>query len=172
MPFDQLRDAPNHARWQQIIVGALWLCLYLRDASPCRTVSFPPYRSRNRLSLLLLFCSKMHCSLISVFTVFATIQVSLGAPAPVPAPQSVSKTARCGPSFGLTCLGSSWGNCCSQHGYCGSTAAYCGTGCQTGFGSCNSLPGPIVSASVSKNGKCGGSSGSTCLGSTYGNCCR
>ncbi|RYP54924.1 hypothetical protein DL768_000488 [Monosporascus sp. mg162] len=27
-------------------------------------------------------------------------------------------------------------SCCSQHGYCGSTAAYCGTGCQSEFGTC------------------------------------
>ncbi|KAL8975531.1 MAG: hypothetical protein Q9197_000208 [Variospora fuerteventurae] len=28
------------------------------------------------------------------------------------------------------------GSCCSQYGYCGSTADYCGTGCQPTFGTC------------------------------------
>ncbi|OAL55211.1 hypothetical protein IQ07DRAFT_498807, partial [Pyrenochaeta sp. DS3sAY3a] len=42
------------------------------------------------------------------------------------ATQAVSKDARCGPSFGgRTCLGSEWGDCCSQYSYCGSTLAYC-----------------------------------------------
>lgn len=35
-----------------------------------------------------------------------------------------------------TCLGSAFGDCCSEWGYCGSTNAYCGTGCQLAFGSC------------------------------------
>lgn len=37
---------------------------------------------------------------------------------------------------GATCLGSAFGECCSEWGYCGSTNAYCGTGCQLAFGSC------------------------------------
>jgi hypothetical protein len=31
---------------------------------------------------------------------------------------------------------------------------------------------PITTPKVSKDGTCGGSKGTTCLGSTYGNCCR
>ncbi|GKT45179.1 chitin deacetylase ARB_04768 [Colletotrichum spaethianum] len=43
----------------------------------------------------------------------------------------------CGPKYNNgTCLGSAFGNCCSQYGYCGSTTDHCGTGCQSGFGSC------------------------------------
>ncbi len=34
--------------------------------------------------------------------------------------------------------------CCSQYGYCGSTAAYCGTGCQS---QCTSTPSPPPPAS-------------------------
>ncbi|KAF2023810.1 hypothetical protein EK21DRAFT_49335, partial [Setomelanomma holmii] len=49
---------------------------------------------------------------------------------------SVSKTGRCGSEFGLTCLGSKFGSCCSQYSYCGSSTAYCGEGCKGGFGIC------------------------------------
>ncbi|KAH8816052.1 carbohydrate-binding module family 18 protein [Xylogone sp. PMI_703] len=38
-----------------------------------------------------------------------------------------------------TCEGSVHGPCCSQWGWCGSTADYCGTGCQAGFGQCGSF---------------------------------
>ncbi|TGO13015.1 hypothetical protein BTUL_0078g00240 [Botrytis tulipae] len=47
----------------------------------------------------------------------------------------VSTDASCG--NGYTCNGSSFGNCCSQYGWCGSTSTYCGTGCQSGFGTCS-----------------------------------
>ncbi|WYZ40736.1 hypothetical protein EsH8_IV_001077 [Colletotrichum jinshuiense] len=50
----------------------------------------------------------------------------------------VSTNGKCGASAGRTCLGSTFGNCCSSSGNCGSTAAYCGTGCQSKYGSCGS----------------------------------
>ncbi|OBT39329.1 hypothetical protein VE00_10469 [Pseudogymnoascus sp. WSF 3629] len=37
---------------------------------------------------------------------------------------------------GAACAGSAFGECCSEHGYCGDTNAYCGTGCQVAFGTC------------------------------------
>jgi hypothetical protein len=37
---------------------------------------------------------------------------------------------------GVTCLGSEFGDCCSQYGWCGSTAGHCGAGCQAAFGTC------------------------------------
>ncbi|KAF2746692.1 carbohydrate-binding module family 18 protein, partial [Sporormia fimetaria CBS 119925] len=49
----------------------------------------------------------------------------------------ISTNARCGGTDGYTCLGSVFGDCCSQYGYCGSSTPYCGTGCQPGFGECN-----------------------------------
>ncbi|KLU86886.1 hypothetical protein MAPG_05893, partial [Magnaporthiopsis poae ATCC 64411] len=49
----------------------------------------------------------------------------------------VSQDGSCGGKRGATCLGSVFGDCCSQYGWCGSTSAYCGTGCQPGFGKCN-----------------------------------
>jgi hypothetical protein len=50
---------------------------------------------------------------------------------------SVSGDGSCGNR--KTCQGSQFGNCCSGHGYCGSTNDYCllANGCQTAFGSCS-----------------------------------
>src|SRR4051794_8866248 len=56
--------------------------------------------------------------------------------APVPTTTKVSDDGSCGGSTGNTCQGSSFGNCCSQYGWCGSTADHCGTGCQKSFGTC------------------------------------
>ena len=47
---------------------------------------------------------------------------------------SVSEDGSCG--NGVTCKGSSFGDCCSSHGYCGSGSDYCGTGCNQAFGTC------------------------------------
>ena len=45
----------------------------------------------------------------------------------------VSTNGRCGAGFNkATCKGSSYGNCCSAGGWCGSTEAHCGKGCQSG----------------------------------------
>ena len=60
----------------------------------------------------------MPSPLIWAVTTLATSQLSHAL--------TVSKTARCGASFDLTCQGSTFGNCCSQAGYCGNTSAYCG----------------------------------------------
>ncbi|KAL6703257.1 hypothetical protein ACN47E_010045 [Coniothyrium glycines] len=57
--------------------------------------------------------------------------------------QPVSKNARCGVGFGgSTCLGSKWGDCCSQYSYCGSTDDYCAVekSCQTAYGRCKTKP--------------------------------
>jgi len=50
--------------------------------------------------------------------------------------KKVTTDATCGGTNGFTCQGSTFGNCCSVNGWCGSTAAYCGTGCQPAFGTC------------------------------------
>jgi hypothetical protein len=47
---------------------------------------------------------------------------------------TVSTDGSCG--SGVTCQGSTFGNCCSQYSYCGSTSDYCSSGCQTAFGTC------------------------------------
>ncbi|KAH8738235.1 hypothetical protein BGZ61DRAFT_526228 [Ilyonectria robusta] len=43
----------------------------------------------------------------------------------------------CGAGFHSTCSNYGTKTCCSQYGYCGSSSAHCGTGCQSGFGTCN-----------------------------------
>ncbi|KAF2033572.1 glycoside hydrolase/deacetylase [Setomelanomma holmii] len=102
----------------------------------------------------------------------------------------VSTDATCGGTTGYTCLGSTFGNCCSTNGWCGSTTDYCGTGCQSGFGNCGSnspvsstpkaasstkassaAASPSAGAKVSTDGTCAGTNGFTCTGSSYGNCC-
>ncbi|KAI0014063.1 carbohydrate esterase family 4 protein [Xylariaceae sp. FL0662B] len=45
----------------------------------------------------------------------------------------VSIDGNCGGT--ITCEGSEFGNCCSQHGWCGTTDDYCADGCQLNFGS-------------------------------------
>ncbi|KAF2850787.1 carbohydrate-binding module family 18 protein, partial [Plenodomus tracheiphilus IPT5] len=58
---------------------------------------------------------------------------------PVPSAPSapISQNARCGASFGgQTCQGSKYGNCCSNHNYCGSSDDHCKIGCQASFGTC------------------------------------
>ncbi|RDW69504.1 hypothetical protein BP6252_08524 [Coleophoma cylindrospora] len=54
---------------------------------------------------------------------------------------SVSIDATCGGSTGLTCLGSGYGDCCSQNGWCGSSSDYCNDGCQADFGVCSGSSG-------------------------------
>ncbi|PGG96532.1 hypothetical protein AJ79_09550 [Helicocarpus griseus UAMH5409] len=49
-------------------------------------------------------------------------------------PSSVSLDGSCGKK--KTCLGSTFGNCCSSMGYCGNSTSYCGIGCQTAYGEC------------------------------------
>ncbi|TPX12970.1 uncharacterized protein E0L32_006615 [Thyridium curvatum] len=51
-----------------------------------------------------------------------------------PSGLKVSEEGDCG--AGVTCLGSGFGDCCSEHGYCGGSADYCGSGCQAAFGKC------------------------------------
>ncbi|GJC94983.1 chitin recognition protein [Colletotrichum higginsianum] len=111
-----------------------------------------------------------------------------------------SVNGECGGLNGRTCLGTSFGNCCSQYDYCGNSAAHCGTGCKSAFGTCNagssSSAGPSVSSSagtpvssaastrvsstnpaaatntrLSTSGECGGTAGFNCLGSNFGDCC-
>lgn len=70
---------------------------------------------------------------------------------------TVSKDATCGGTNKYTCLGSSFGNCCSSAGWCGSTSAYCGTGCQSAYGNCGSNS-PTTSSTVRSKSKHGASS--------------
>ena len=48
----------------------------------------------------------------------------------------VSPDGSCGPANGYSCLGSGYGNCCSNSGECGGTDEVCGAGCLVEFGLC------------------------------------
>ncbi|KAK1856377.1 plant lectins antimicrobial peptide [Colletotrichum chrysophilum] len=61
---------------------------------------------------------------------------------------NISTDGRCG-SNGKTCLGSAFGSCCSEGGWCGSEQAHCSTGCQTGFGNCTTSDGSTPPSDVS-----------------------
>ncbi|EON61932.1 hypothetical protein W97_01150 [Coniosporium apollinis CBS 100218] len=51
-------------------------------------------------------------------------------------PTVVSEHGSCGIRNGQTCLGSLFGDCCSQWGYCGSREPWCGEGCDPKYGKC------------------------------------
>ncbi|CAK7210105.1 hypothetical protein SCUCBS95973_000679 [Sporothrix curviconia] len=57
-------------------------------------------------------------------------------PASIPDGFTTTVNATCGGT--LTCIGSVFGDCCSQHNFCGSTDDYCGSGCLPAFGNCDS----------------------------------
>ncbi|KAH8194847.1 hypothetical protein TruAng_010980 [Truncatella angustata] len=66
----------------------------------------------------------------------------------------VSEDGDCG--NGITCVGSEFGNCCSQYGYCGNTTDYCDQGCQPAWGSgclssSSSAPSTSAPTSTSKS---------------------
>ncbi|KAF2116331.1 hypothetical protein BDV96DRAFT_48310 [Lophiotrema nucula] len=91
----------------------------------------------------------------------------------------VSLDGACGSLSGQTCLGSTFGDCCSSYGYCGNTDVYCqaSEGCQSGFGDCIA-PSPVSSSilptstvKVSLDGSCGGTNEYICRGSGFGDCC-
>ncbi|GKT61784.1 chitin binding protein [Colletotrichum tofieldiae] len=94
---------------------------------------------------------------------------------------AISLDAACGSVSGQTCQGSTFGDCCSQYGYCGKTEFHCGAGCQSGFGKCTTSDsssstavnsGTVSALLVSLTGSCGANNGNaTCAGSIFGNCC-
>jgi len=96
--------------------------------------------------------------------------------------------SRCGKDFGKSCAS---GYCCSRYGYCGKSEEYCGSGCQEGFGKCNTTTSkksttkkktttttkinPTSTIKYSVDGRCGPDYGNTvCNGnrccSKYGWC--
>lgn len=126
----------------------------------------------------------------TVFTSTTAIATSTTATSSIAAPTATSTDATCGGTTGFTCSNSAFGNCCSSAGWCGSGDVYCGEGCQSGFGSCGvnvasssssstgAVPVTLSSSAaasptaISSDASCGGITGFTCQGSTFGNCCR
>ncbi|KAK1532870.1 uncharacterized protein CCOS01_04853 [Colletotrichum costaricense] len=78
---------------------------------------------------------------------------------------NISSDGQCG-SNGKTCLGSTFGDCCSSGGYCGTSSDHCDAGCNAAFGTCSNAD----SGSISTDGTCG-KNGKTCKGSKFGDCC-
>lgn len=68
---------------------------------------------------------------------------------PTATPTKVSTDGTCGSNTGSTCQGSTFGNCCSQAGWCGTSTDHCGTGCQSVFGTCGSSSSSAVSSAAS-----------------------
>lgn len=68
-------------------------------------------------------------------------------------PPVVSTDGTCGP--GVTCVGSTFGDCCSPHGYCGSGVEYCGGGGDP----------------ETTDGSCGPDNGGTVCTALFGECC-
>ncbi|KAK4197368.1 hypothetical protein QBC40DRAFT_351025 [Triangularia verruculosa] len=58
-----------------------------------------------------------------------------------------SADGQCGGEF--TCLDSSFGQCCSAHGWCGNTEEHCGSGCNPVFGLCT-IPASSSARSVTQ----------------------
>ncbi|PNH67393.1 hypothetical protein VD0001_g7828 [Verticillium dahliae] len=54
----------------------------------------------------------------------------------LPAGLSDTTNGLCGTRFNASCKNYGNKNCCSQSGFCGSSAAHCGVGCQNAFGIC------------------------------------
>ncbi|CCF41523.1 lectin, partial [Colletotrichum higginsianum] len=83
--------------------------------------------------------------------------------------KKITPDGSCGGSNAYTCTGGTFGNCCSRYGFCGNTDEHCLNGCNSQFGDCSSISVGGVPASL--DGSCGGSKGTTCQGTSYGNCC-
>ncbi|RYO95142.1 hypothetical protein DL764_007744 [Monosporascus ibericus] len=76
----------------------------------------------------------------------------------------VSTDGTCSGIKGLTCRGSTFGDCCSSRGFCGASTTHSGPGCQFGFGNCTAADNVLRDRFCARNGK-------TCKGSTFGDCC-
>lgn len=88
-------------------------------------------------------------------------------------PPGVSRDGKCGKQTtdNATCVGSPFGPCCSQSGYCGNGTAYCGAGnCQSG--SCSSELNVPAGAQFTTDGTCGvAHSNWFCGDREWGPCC-
>ncbi|RSL60825.1 hypothetical protein CEP53_005300 [Fusarium sp. AF-6] len=120
-------------------------------------------------------------------------QDAFGTCSSMPDGQLVSTSGSCGATStsNITCQGSTYGNCCSELGYCGKNSTYCGDGCQSEFGTCSSADESSTTTvttdetststaasstdlgSISIDGNCGSNSDieAICKGSEFGDCC-
>ena len=126
----------------------------------------PSRNPSSQLSLILNSCSSSgFCGKTSAFC-DAGCQPSFGTCSAISS--SISTDGVCGNKNGKTCVGSTFGNCCSSSGSCGGSTAHCGVGYQKGSSSaCLTSNIPTV------DGSCGPNSGGlTCAGGDFnGQCC-
>lgn len=61
------------------------------------------------------------------------------------------------------CVGSTYGSCCSEKGWCGGTSDYCGVGCQSAFGTCGG-----ANTTVETNPNATSSSGTSAAATSFG----
>ncbi|KAF2720855.1 carbohydrate-binding module family 18 protein [Polychaeton citri CBS 116435] len=90
-----------------------------------------------------------------------------------PTPSNASRDGSCG-SNGMTCVGTSFGTCCSSSNFCGSDVDHCAQGWLTGAVSQAKYSSACQKAPVtSLNGECGVNKGSlSCAGGPFnGQCC-
>jgi hypothetical protein len=88
-------------------------------------------------------------------------------------PAGVSADGKCGKDAGanITCVGSPFGECCSQNNFCGSGPLYCGAGnCQSG--ACTASAPVPEGAQFTKDGSCGAKYNNWLCGDReWGPCC-
>jgi Chitin recognition protein len=96
------------------------------------------------------------CSTLSSITTSDSTAVSEG---PAMGPKTLPFYTECGSTGGnQTCPD---GGCCSQYGWCGTTAAYCAAAsCQAGFGKC--WPEDPITATPVETFECGAINGKKC----------
>jgi len=132
--------------------------------------------SSTTLSTISLTSTKLTTSSTTIKTTTVSSTKTSTAATSTPSTSKVTTDGQCGAN-GLTCLGATFGNCCSSSNWCGTSDVHCGTGCQAGFGNCGivskttSAPPAGATKTVSTDATCGGTNGFTCQGSAFGNCC-
>ncbi|KAF1837394.1 hypothetical protein BDW02DRAFT_139849 [Decorospora gaudefroyi] len=110
-------------------------------------------------------CQSGNCTFVMPSpTPFPGVPTTTMPPVSTPTPGGISPDGSCGGANKYQCKGSSFGDCCSLSGFCGSTTAHCQAGCQPLFGSC-------TNPSLSPDGTCGGTNKYQCKGSGFGDCC-
>ena len=110
-------------------------------------------------------CQSGNCTIIiPPPPVAGQVSTTTTLPSSTPTPGSISPDGSCGGTNKYVCKGSTFGDCCSSSGFCGSTTGHCQAGCQTSFGTC-------TNPSLSPDGTCGGTNKYQCKGSGFGDCC-
>ncbi|KAJ9481956.1 hypothetical protein VN97_g11496 [Penicillium thymicola] len=119
----------------------VWLSEYERVCYPPVNGSFPTTGFNFSITLTddpsmgssTVFTSSQTASPHASSTVTTATSTTVATPT-----STISENGLCGPSNSdWTCLGSQFGDCCSNYGYCGSSSEYCSSAnCNAKYGSC------------------------------------